>query len=259
MKRDPQTTLQPPARAGSAFSLLEVLVVMAIIGLLAALLLPSLGRARVRAFDAQCSSHLRQLGLAARLYWDDHQDRFFPYSAGFINGGVLYWFGWMGFGPEGGRAFDSSQGALHPYLKGRGVEVCPALDYAFARFKLKAAGAAYGYGYNLHLTRPPSQPALKTHLLPRPANTALFADAAQVNTFQAPASPANPLLEEFYYVNSEEPTAHFRHRSFARVAFVDGHVTAAAAAPGSFDERLPEVQVGRLAADILMPAGLPSR
>ena len=39
------------------------------------------------------------------------------------------------------------------YIGGGGVELCPALPYHLAGFKLKAAGAAYGYGYNLHLSR----------------------------------------------------------------------------------------------------------
>ena len=37
----------------------------------------------------------------------------------------------------------------------------------------------------------------------QPAGTALFADAAQVNDFQDPATPANPMLEEWYYLDVE--------------------------------------------------------
>ena len=35
---------------------------------------------------------------------------------------------------------------LYPYLQGRGIEICPSLNYLSAQFKLKATGAAYGYG-----------------------------------------------------------------------------------------------------------------
>jgi prepilin-type processing-associated H-X9-DG protein len=83
--------------------------------------------------------------------------------------------------------------------------------------------------------------------LAAPSETALLADAAQVNDFQAPASPSNPMLEEFYYVNSVEATAHFRHAGSANVLFCDGHVAAESPAPGSLDTRMPEARVGRLA------------
>ena len=87
----------------------------------------------------------------------------------------------------------------------------------------------------------------------QPSDTALFADAAQVNTFQAPASFDHPMLEEFFYVstNTFEATAHFRHRQFANVVFLDGHVDREAPQPGSLDMRLPDRFVGRLRPDCL--------
>ena len=76
--------------------------------------------------------------------------------------------------------------------------LCPALTYSLAVFKLKATGAAYGYGYNRFLSAPPGQPALRVGRVQRPSDLALFADAAQVNDFEAPASKTNPMLEEWY-------------------------------------------------------------
>lgn len=58
------------------FTLIELLVVVAILGILAALLLPVLARAREAARRAACQNNLRQLGLALRMYADEHQGRF---------------------------------------------------------------------------------------------------------------------------------------------------------------------------------------
>jgi len=240
-------------QAQQAFTLIELLVVIAIIAILSSLLLPALSRGREKARQTACIGNLRQLALAARLYWDDHEGRTFHYRTYMTNNGTIYWFGWIGQGAEGTRAFDHTQGALHPYLAGRGVELCPSLNYQMSKFKLKANGAAYGYGYNIHLSVPVSQTGFNIEQIRTPGTVALFADAAQVNTFKAPASTDNPMLEEFYYISTNEPTTHFRHNGKANVAFVDSHVEALRPREGTLDARLPREKVARLDEQLLNP------
>ena len=59
-----------------AFTLIEMLVVIAIIGILAALLLPTLALGKARAKRIQCISNLRQTGVAFQMFANDHSGRY---------------------------------------------------------------------------------------------------------------------------------------------------------------------------------------
>ena len=236
-----------------AFTIIELLLVIAIIAILASLLLPALQGGKTSAQRIKCVSNLHQFAIATHLYWDDNSGNCFRYGGWPTNSGQLYWFGWIGVGAEGDRPFDPSQGFLFPYLRGRGLDMCPSFNYALAQYKLKATGATYGYGYNRFLFSPEKGPPLNIASLRSPASIALYADAAQVNTFQAPASPDNPMIEEWYYVDdsTNQPNGHFRHSQRANVSFCDGHVAQEKYLEGTIDQRLPSQFIGPLREEIL--------
>ena len=246
---------------GRAFTLVELLVVIAVIAMLSAMLLPVLARGRCSAQRAACESNLRQLGTAAEIYLGDNSGNFFKRCAAPDSAGQQWWFGWLQGTtvPEGRRAFDLSTGVLFPYLHSSDVRLCPSPAWDSPQFKLKGTSVIFSYGCNAYLFAGPGQIPVNANKIPRPADTVLFADAAQVNVFQAPASPAHPMFEEFYYLDLEtnysnfnnQPNGHFRHSQKAGAAFADGHVGLERMVPGSLDKRLPNQFIGQLPPEIL--------
>jgi prepilin-type N-terminal cleavage/methylation domain-containing protein/prepilin-type processing-associated H-X9-DG protein len=195
-----------PHNARSGFTLIELLVVIAIIAILAAMLLPALSRAKESARATQCRSNMGQLGLAVRLYADDHGDEF-PRSqhSAFVHGGMAW------------------ERTLAPLLGSNttawtnllaGVYHCPS----------DRRTAPWSYGLNVYYELGPDddyvgkpQTWRRVTQVPRPAATIVYAENA---------SSADHIMPHFWYAPADaEDLASVRHQQKANYTFVDGHAS----------------------------------
>ncbi len=98
------------------FTLVELLVVVAIIGLLAAIMFPVFARVRANARRTVCLSNMRQMGQATRLYIADYDDRFPKYT------------GQNNADPPNGRVWTGFwywHETIYPYHKSAAIFLCP--------------------------------------------------------------------------------------------------------------------------------------
>ena len=130
MKSNYISRLGTTSRAREGFTLIELLVVIAIIAILAAMLLPSLARAKSKAKGIGCLNNHRQLAIAWRLYTEDNRDTLL-FASGNITGfqpGV-----WMGgtmdFLSSNPSNYDPSvdiyKSPMWPYCKSLTIFKCP--------------------------------------------------------------------------------------------------------------------------------------
>jgi prepilin-type processing-associated H-X9-DG protein/prepilin-type N-terminal cleavage/methylation domain-containing protein len=210
-----------------AFTLVELLVVVALIGMLVALLLAAVHKAKQRGQTAACASNLRQLALANLTFAAEHDGQYVQAQERDNN------VRWHGMRSSNGSPFDGRRGPLAPYLgTDARVKLCPVFDDVLTgpdSFEVSTGG----YGYNAaYIGGQPGRPFVAERLanVPHPMRTVMFTDAAFA---REKGIQEYAYCEPYQWVDAAGkmrgtlmPSVHFRHDGRANVAWCDGHVTA---------------------------------
>lgn len=234
------------------FSLVELLVCVAVIATLAGLLLPALAGARGAGRSAACLSNQRQLVAAWTLYAGVWRDRAMP-AADLSNPAVpVYWWGAI---RDTGRAIDHAAGLLMPHLDttlaARSVLECPEQPWGTYRAQPTALAVPQPtstYGYNGYYLAPAATPGWSSQIfaqpwqrlgdIPTPSALFVFADAMLPGSPMRNSALLDPpwLLAGGQWFHNPSPTTAFRHPTgplgAAATARADGSASALAAQPG---------------------------
>lgn len=197
----------PLTRRG--FTLVEMLVVIAIIAVLASILFPVFARARAAARRTRCASNLRQIGLALAMYADDCDGQGPPTGQ---------WHLWGGDGTGGDDLGPAWEERIHPYARNLELYRCPAYppSVRFAYFlNTRIWWTDYGVTY------------VDTTWVSQPCALILAADCSNRHMFAPPLGDA-PLAEDTCDKdNMSMPCLEFQdtfHGTGSNVLFADGHV-----------------------------------
>lgn len=124
----------------------ELIIVIAIIAILAALLFPAAAYAKAQAKTAQCADNIHQIGLATLVYVNDFNDKWFPSLGISPNPGFAPQQTWFGYDNNNAPLDPGSQlygdatrpathpaqpGIIDPYVKSRDIFRCPSMPEQF--------------------------------------------------------------------------------------------------------------------------------
>ncbi len=167
------TTSHAPTRARRAFTLLELLVVIALLAVLLALLLPALSGAKDAARTTRCLSNQRQLVTAWTLYASAYADRAMPlayWSAADIGTGEQRF--WWGSHGNATTPPDHDRGMLTPYLDAAlapaSVFECPNQPWGTYLPQGPSRSITSTYGYNGYYLSPANTPGWGSSIARRP-------------------------------------------------------------------------------------------
>lgn len=221
-----------------AFTFIEMLVVIVVIAILAALLLPALARAKEKARSVQCLNNLKQWTTAFVMYSDEHEG-FIP-REGHRRDGTVRIDSWANVYDRTNK--DVWYNALPPYLNERPASAyAPLFSGERPRFyenrlfhcpsaKFPAGvgtdnDAVFSMAMNSKLIMSPASPpecSLRFDVIQRPSDTVAFLDA-RVNRSE-PKVDVQQLDYDLGQPSAFSSRFAARHSRGGNVAFCDGHV-----------------------------------
>lgn len=205
---------------GWRFTLIELLLIVAIITILASILLPALGKAKERARRIECVGNLRQCIIATASYANDYEGLAPSYYQGPYMGQSWRWLGFL----VKGNYLKSYMAGLCPVELENPRSINPQLGT-----NLETQTFSYGMRTKLGVW-------YKITREKNPGNTPVYLDSIYFMTWTGYNKwvPASYINTESIPANDERRVVHIRHINIANVAFADGH------AEGARPERLKE-------------------
>ena len=182
----------------AAFTLIEVLIVLAIIGILAAILLPVFNTARNSAQATTCRSNLRQIGLALELYVNDN-NRFYPSR--------------MLIGSPGNCGWANS---VARYVKANKIFFCPVVSHASYQSACQIPEDG-DYLFNSPDVKHTNQ--LHQGRIKAPTQMILVLEGRHIGNFTYVDAGTGPISPE----DLEGVGVALRHNGGSNVLFADGH------------------------------------
>jgi len=161
-------------RKPKAFTLIEFLVVIAVIAVLMAILMPALGRAREQGKRAVCLNSLKQLTLAWILYADDNDGKICAANVGHSE------YGWVGLmkstDPEEDQIAAIKSGMLYPYCKDLQLYICPT----GIRGEMRTYSIVSSMNTNIGSSEK-GKVYMNRNRIPRPGNRVVFVDEGRIS------------------------------------------------------------------------------